>query len=183
MHVTLTRPLSVEEYMALPECKPYLEYVGGEAVPKMAPAWEHFVLAGRLLLLLGNCAAAHGGWTGPEGRVEFDDGGQVRFLLPDVAYYGPGSAPRGPRAMTPPTLAIEIRSADESIAAQREKCHFYVTHGVVVAVLVDPQNGAIEVFERGGHLVHETPAKVALKDVPGLEFRLAELFEGLLESS
>ena len=81
--------------------------------------------------------------------------------------------------MTPPTLAVEIRSPDESMVSQREKCHYYVTHGVDVAVLVDPQNAAAEVFERGRHLVFEEPAVVTLDSLPGLEFRLGELFAGL----
>ncbi len=177
--MTLTQRLSVEDYLALPECKPYLEYVGGEARAKAVPAWEHFILTGRLLVPLVDYERIHGGDSGAEGRVEFDDDADRRFLLPDLAYYAASRQPRGRRAMTPPTLAIEIRSPDESMGSQREKCHYYVTHGVDAAVLVDPQNAALEVFEGGRHLVFEEPAVVTLESLPGLEFRLAELFAGL----
>jgi Uma2 family endonuclease len=177
--MTTAQRLSVEEYLALPECKPYLEYVGGEARAKMAPAWEHFILAGRLMVVLAEYARAHGGDSGAEGRVEFEDDLDRRFLLPDLAYYAASRQPRGRRAMTAPTLAIEIRSTDESMASQREKCHYYLAHGVDAALLVDPGNRAAEVFEGGRHLVFEDPAVVTLDSLPGLEFRLGELFVGL----
>ena len=177
--MTLTQRLSVEDYLALPECKPYLEYVGGEAVAKMAPAWEHFILAGRLLALLAEYGGSHGGVSGADGRAEFGHADDLRLLLPDVAYYSASRQPRGRRAMTPPTLAVEIRSPDESMASQREKCHYYVTHGVDVALLVDPANRAAEVFQGGRHLVFEDPAVVTLDSLPGLEFKLGELFAGL----
>jgi Uma2 family endonuclease len=169
--------LSVEEYLALPEEKPYLEYLCGEARPKMAPDMAHWRIAGWLVRALGEYQSEHGGQAGVEGRAEFEDAGAVRFLLPDVSYYAPGRAIDAARAMAPPTLAVEIRSPDESILSQREKCHFYVSHGVDVAWLVDPQNHAVEVFERGEHRVLEAGEKLTSVALPGLRLLLDELFE------
>ena len=49
-------------------------------------------------------------------------------------------------------------------------------------MLVDSENGAVEVFERGEHVSYETPARVTLNRAPELEFRLGELFDGLFAS-
>lgn len=74
--------LGIEEYLALPEEKPYLEYIRGEAVPKMAPDWLHFNLAKRILVALAAYESAHGGSSGVEGRVYFEDSRDPRYLLP-----------------------------------------------------------------------------------------------------
>jgi Uma2 family endonuclease len=169
--------LSVEEYLALPEEKPYLEYVCGEARPKAMPDRTHGRIAARVSKALGEYETVAGGETFVEGRAEIEDAGTVRFLLPDVSYYAPGRAIDGARAMAPPTLAVEIRSPDESMLSQREKCHFYVSHGVDVAWLVDPQNQAVEVFEGGEHRVHEADEKLTSAALPGFRLAIGELFE------
>lgn len=176
---TTAQRMTVEEYLALPECKPYLEYWGGEVRAKVQGSWEQFILGGRVTGVLVGDERDHGGESGVQGTVEFDDPADHRFLLPDVSYYARDREQRGRRAMTAPTLAIEIRSKGESMASQRDKCHYYVGHGVDVAVLFDPENQAVEVFEGGEHRVFESPAVVALSAMPGLAFDLKDLFAGL----
>lgn len=176
VHVIIKHRLTVEEYLALPEEKPYLEYVDGEVVPKMAPDRNHAGIAGELDFRLGLYRREHGGFFGPEGRVEFNDAGKRRFHLPDVAYWAPGR-PIGKPIMAPPTLAIEIRSPDEPLSSQREKCRFYRSHGVDVCWLVDPVSRTAEVFEgdRAGAVLS---ADRALESpfLPGFRLPLGELF-------
>lgn len=168
--------LTVEEYLALPEEKPYLEYANGEVVPKMAPDRKHAGLAGEISYRLGSYRREHGGFFGPEGRVGFLDRRDTRFLLPDVAYWAPGREV-GERILAPPTLAIEIRSADQAMAGLREKCRYYREHGVDVCWLVDPVGNAVEVFEGPKDGLVVGPGGV-LESVhlPGFAIDVEELF-------
>ncbi len=171
--------LSIDEYLALPEEKPYLEYIHGEAVPKMAPDWLHFNLAKRILVALAAYESAHGGSSGVEGRVYFDDSRDPRYLLPDVAYYAPGRPQRAGSAMAPPTLVVEIRSPGQSLEGQREKCRYYCHHGVDVAWLVDAEARAVEVFEGQLHRTLEPGEMLTSAALPGFSLTVADLFAGL----
>ena len=177
--MTTRQALTVEAYLALPEEKPYLEYVRGEAVPKMAPDWMHFNLAKRILVALAEYEAGFGGVAGVEGRVRFDDRADTRFLLPDVAYYAKGRPLRAGEFMAPPTLAVEIRSVGQSMNEQRDKCHYYREHGVDAVLLIDPENRAVEAFEGADHRVLEPPENVTLAALPGFSVSLTDLFSGL----
>jgi Uma2 family endonuclease len=179
----VTKPrLTVEEYLALPERKPYLEYDEGESVQKMAPDAYHVQVAGRLLEWLVDYRRLRGGILGPEPRLELpDDAGGSRFLIPDVAYWAPGKPFHGPRAMHPPTLAIEILSPGESRERQRRKCRIYIAHAVDVAWLIDPRRQTVERFGEGhdGDAIKSGELTAAV--LPGLSIPIAALFEGLDE--
>jgi len=168
--------LTVEEYLALPEEKPYAEYINGEVSPKMAPDRNHAGIAGELNYRLGLYRRQRGGFFGPEGRVMFTGAGDIRFLLPDVGYWAEGRAV-GDRVLTPPTLAIEIRSVDQSLDQLREKCRYYRTHGVDVCWLIDPVTRLVEVFESDVDGVIMGPGGVLESPrLPGLQIVLGELF-------
>ncbi len=141
--------MTVEAYLALPEEKPYIEYVDGEAVAKPMPNDDHGELASLLNYYLTAFRIANGGHVASEGRVHFATPGRDEFRLPDVAYWAPGRPFRGALAMLPPTLAVEVRSPGDTIAEQRAKCRFYRNQGVEVCWLVDPGTRTVEVFEDG----------------------------------
>jgi Uma2 family endonuclease len=86
----------------------------------------------------------------------------------------------GDDILSPPTLAVEVRSKDRSMRGLRDKCRYYRTHGVDVAWLIDPYSRTIEVFEgeadgqraaRDGTL--ESPS------LPGLRVPVADLWAAL----
>ncbi len=82
----------------------------------------------------------------------------------------------------PPTLAVEIRSAGQSVPFLRNKCRFYRANGVDVAWLVDPQARTVEVFdEHGDGLVLINEAHLESGALPGLRIELADLFDALDE--
>ncbi len=168
--------LTVEEYLALPEEKPYLEYVCGEAVPKPMPDRNQGRLAAWLSHLFFAHEAIGGGETFVEGRSEFVDESDPRYLLPDVSYYGP-DRDAGDRMMTAPTLAIEIRSEGQSLRSLRDKCRYYRTHGVDAAWLIDPLSRRAELFDddRDGLAVAEDGV-LETRAVPGFSVALGELF-------
>lgn len=168
--------LSLEEFRALPEQKPYLEYWNGEIVQKMAAQKDHSWLQDEIAGALREYRKRVGGRSGPEPSIEFLNPGDRRELVPDVAYWAPGKPIGGPY-MKPPTLAVEIRSAGQSPNFLRNKCRYYRANDVDAAWLIDPETRTVEVFDadRDGDLLgeHATLESVAL---PGFALPLRELF-------
>ncbi len=177
--MVVRQKLSVDEYLALPEEKPYLEYIDGEAVPKMAPDWSHLRLAQQSAGHLWLYAGHHGGWAGPEGRLQFGERPGAQFRLPDVAYWAPARMPSNPHGPITvfPTLAVEVRSPGQPLEEMRERCRFYRRHGIEAAWLVDPDARTVELFEAGreGELL-AAGATLTSPHLPGFALGLTELF-------
>ena len=50
--------------------------------------------------------------------------------------------------LTPPDVAVEIASPEQSANALVRRCLWYVSNGVAIAVLIDPADEAVLVFRR-----------------------------------
>lgn len=162
--------MTPEEYLALPEEKPYLEYVDGVVLQKPMPNEDHGELAFRVGHLIQVWLGTRPGRIGVEVRAKL--GELPNYRLPDVSYWKPG-IPRGEGA--PPTVAVEIRSPDQTLAELRTKCEFLRRSGVETCWLIDPVNRSAEVFE--GRKQTGTPVTVLkAESLPGFELPLADLF-------
>ncbi len=162
--------MTPEEYLALPEEKPYLEYVDGVVLQKPMPNEDHGELAFRVGHLIQLWLGTRPGRIGVEVRAKL--GELPNYRLPDVSYWKPG-IPRGEGA--PPTVAVEIRSPDQTLAELRTKCEFLRRSGVETCWLIDPVNRSAEVFEGRKHA--GTPVTVLkAESLPGFELPLADLF-------
>jgi Uma2 family endonuclease len=170
--------LTIEQYLALPEGeKPYLEYIHGEAVPKIMGDWRHIELVTELILLFAEYRRRFGGHLGPEGRTEFTEPSGTHFLLPDMAYWARGRPFRGDRAMHPPTLAIEVRSPTDSMSNLRKKCRLMREAGTDVCWLVDPISETVEVFEGAADaVVFRGADAVSSFHLPGFTMSVEGLF-------
>ena len=159
------------EYLALPEEKPYLEYVGGVVLQKAVPSSLHRRIVFRIDAALFAYIETHGGDAGPEGRVRLPNGS---YRLPDTAYWKPG-IPSGDD--TVPTLVVEVRSPGEPMRDQREKCRQFREAGVEVCWLIDPQSRVVEVFEdeQDGEPVDHEGALMTSR-MPEFAVPLAELW-------
>jgi Uma2 family endonuclease len=164
--------MTEKEYLALPEEQPYLEYVDGVVQQKPMPNKDHILLAEELIIAIGLYRRRRGGSSGPEGRVRLPDGSG--FRLPDTAYWAPD---RRHEDDSVPSLAVEIRSPDQSMESLRRKCRTFRRNGVDVCWIIDPVTRTAEVFEdsmdgerlgRGG--TPETPV------MPGFRLELDALF-------
>lgn len=178
--MVIRHTVTVEEYLALPEEPPYLEYVDGEVIEKAMPNRDHGAIAEELALHLGPYRRRRGGMSGPEIRVAFDADGRREFRLPDYAYWAP-SKPQGSETMAlPPTLAVEIRSPDESLRGLQAKCRYYRRHGVDVAWLIDPGARTVAVFEgeRDGEVL-SGDAVLESSFLPSFRLRLIDMFAAL----
>jgi Uma2 family endonuclease len=172
--------MSLAEYLALPEEKPALEYWNGRVVQKAVPRRKHWKLQGWMVSRLIPLAQARGGATGTEAHIWFGTARIPGFLVPDVVYFAPGKPQGDDDRSLPPTLAIEIRSKDETMAAQRQKCRDMRENGVDVCWLIDPESRTVEVFE-GGADAAPAPAggKLESPHLPGFSLPLDELFSVL----
>ena len=166
--------MTPEEYLRLPEEKPYLEYVDGVVLQKPMPNEDHGELVVELASLLREWARPNGGRVAVEVRAKLGD--LPNYRLPDVSYWKAG-IPRGQEA--PPTLAVEVRSKDQTLAELRRKCEFLRSTGVEACWLVDPVARTAELFEGKSRGTSIETLKAAC--VPGFELPLAKLFAVLGE--
>jgi len=169
------RQMTPAEYLALPEEKPYLEYVDGVVRQKPMVTWKHRRLVGKLDFLFGLYQREAGGDFGPEGTVELS---AIRhFRLPDTAYWAKG---RPSQNNAPPSLAVEVRSPGQSLRELREKCRAFRANGVDACWLIDPDARTVEVFEddRDGATV-KGEATLTCAAMPGFELLLSDLFSVL----
>ena len=171
------RRLSLEEFLALPEEEPALEFADGEVTQKVSPnAWHgklQFVIAGRL-----DRPGVSSAFT--ETRTTYAG----RSFVPDVVAFTWDRNPVGedgeiPADVTiPPDVSVEIRSPGQSLRDQAERCRWYVANGVLVAPLVDPISRTVRVFRPDGEQgMLSGDDIVDLSDViPGSTFLVNELF-------
>jgi len=165
--------MSEAEYVALPEEKPYLEYVDGVVLQKPMPDHLHRRLIRFLDYLFELYIRAHGGDAGPEGRVRLSSG----YRLPDTAYWAPGR-PSGRDSI--PSVVFEVRSEGQSMAELREKCRAFRRNGVECCWLIDPYARTVEVFDEsrdGDRLPADAPIETAA--MPGFSVSQAELWAAL----
>jgi len=166
--------MTEEEYLSLPEEKPYLEYVDGVVLQKPMANFDHLRLAGELVTELVLYSRRNGGVGGPEGRARMGD--LPNYRIPDVSYWAPGR-PTGNDTL--PTLAVEVRSPDQTMTGLRQKSRQYRQAGVDVCWLIDPKSRTVEVFEGrvDARLVKEP--RLSSRFLPGFELNLEDLFRVL----
>jgi Uma2 family endonuclease len=170
-------PLSLEQFLSLPEAKPAVEYGCGEVMQKMSPTSEHSKLQNRLDVRITVYAEPRRlGRMLPELRVNIGNASRV----PDLAFYREGRVPASGYATSAPDLVIEIASPGQSREQLAEKCAWYVEQGSTLALLVNPETRGIDVFSaeqrqslRGSDLL---PLEAVL---PGLRLTPDEVFSAL----
>jgi Uma2 family endonuclease len=162
--------MTVQQFRRLPEEKPYLELIDGVVEQKPMVSAQHRQLVGRLTTRLGIYGERVGGDYGPEGNVGVDDGNE---FLPDTAYWAPG-VESGDYSV--PTVAVEVRSPNQSLTKLREKCRRYLAAGSAAAWLIDPKARTIEVFEAAGSRSLRSGDTLTSEAMPGFELALDELF-------
>jgi Uma2 family endonuclease len=178
------QPLTLDEFLELPERKPALEFADGVVTRKMAPKARHSRLQGKLVEWFNvfaeprRLAAAF-----PELRTTFAGAS----VVPDVAVYCWDRIPRDATGeladdcRQPPDIAIEIVSPRQSVTSLVRRCLWYVEHGVRLTLLVDPNDRSILVFRPRlpTHAVRGTD-HIDLSDIiPGLALVVHQLFDSL----
>lgn len=168
--------MTVEEFERLPEEKPYLEYMHGMVVQKAVPRPPHARVQIRLGAELLRYEERTGGSALTEIHVWFERPSPA-YLVPDAAYWAPGKPQGDDRRALPPTLAIEVRSPDETLDEQRAKCRLMRAGGVDVCWLFDPATQTVEVFEGDADgLPHDAATPLTSPHLPGFALDVSTLW-------
>jgi Uma2 family endonuclease len=144
--------LTLDEFLALPEEKPALEYVDGAIRQKVAPQAQHSVLQTLLAEWLNGYARPRKlGLALPELRTVF--GGRAH--VPDVVFCLREQIPRDARGRiwgnvtVPPAIVVQIASPGQTRRQLSDDCAWYVAHGVALALLVLPDAEEIVAYAPG----------------------------------
>lgn len=176
--------LTLEEFLALPEQKPALEFEDGEVTQKVAPQRQHSALQPLLAELFNRVTRPSKlAWAFTELRTTF--AGASR--LPDVTVYTWDRIPRDSSGkMTNdragvPDIAIEIISPGQSTNRLIRRCQRLLRDGVRVVLLVDPEDESIAVFRPEAETwTARGDDRIDLGDViPDFELVVREVFDAL----
>jgi Uma2 family endonuclease len=177
-------PLTLEQFLALPEAEPPLEFgPNGRVSQKVSPTTEHSIVQAEFVARLNGYAVPRRlGRAFPELRITL--GGLSR--VPDIVFYRQDRLPRAPDGAwlrypaLPPDVVIEIASPDQMRDELLERCRWYVAQGTPLALLTDPAGRTVTVLEAGRSTTLRGADVLPLDSpLPGLSLTAAEVFAGL----
>ncbi|NJM65176.1 MAG: Uma2 family endonuclease [Acaryochloris sp. RU_4_1] len=144
-----SKPLTLAEFLRLPETKPASEYIEGEIIEKPMPQGKHSRIQAELLAALNQVVKPQQvACAFPELRCTF--GG--RSIVPDIAVFVWNRIPcddRGEIANTfslAPDWTIEILSPDQSHTKVTKNILHCLHHGASMGWLVDPDEKTVFVY-------------------------------------
>ena len=187
MVTTPSKPISLDEFLALPETKPASEYIEGKIIQKPMPQGEHSTIQGELIIALNGALKQQKiARAFPELRCTF--GG--RSTVPDVTVFTWDRIPRQDNGRIAnafniePDWTIEILSPDQRYSRVTRNILHCLANGTKLGWLIDPQEQSVIVyFLTKQPVFFEAPNDVL--PVPdfakAFQLTLGELFGWLLE--
>ncbi len=187
MVTTDSKLINLEEFLALPETKPALEYIDGKIIPKPMPQGEHSTIQGELIIALNGALKPQKiARAFPELRCTF--GG--RSTVPDVTVFTWDRIPRqdnGRIANTfniEPDWTIEILSLYQSYSRVTRNILHCLDNGTKLGWLIDPNEQSVLVYfpsQQPTFLEAATDILPVPDFAKAFELTLGELFGWLLE--
>jgi len=104
-----------------------------------------------------------------------------RVLVPDIAVVLGQHRMAGGPLPRPPDMAIEILSPDDRASRIARKIEYYLSHGVRMVWLLDPEIRRVWVHKPGQHAVGPDGTLSGEDVLPGLEIPVARLFPAVSE--
>lgn len=183
MAVTEQR-LSLDEFLALPEKKPPLEYEDGEVTQKVAPKGRHSALQSGIVELVNRVVKPR---RLALALTELRSTYARMSRVPDVSVYRWERIPKDARGriaddfFEPPDIAIEIVSPGQRVNRLVRRCLSFVANGVGAALLIDPEDESVLLFRPNAPTVAlSNDDYIDLTDVvPGLRIRVQDIFAEL----
>lgn len=178
------RGLTLEQFLALPEEKPALEYDSGEVTQKMSPLGPHGTTQFEIAVLVDRaCRPRELARAFTETRTTYAG----KSFVPDVVVYRWDRVPSDEHGdiplyfTTPPDIAIEIASPGQGVQNLLDRCRWYVDNGVQVSLMIQPRHRAVWEIRPGSEAVRfGADDRLDLTDVvDGLTIDLAQLFRAL----
>jgi Uma2 family endonuclease len=147
---TPAKPLSLEEFLKLPETEPASEYIDGQIIQKPMPQGEHSIIQGELVTSVNAVVKPQKiARAFPELRCTF--GG--RSIVPDVAVFTWDRIPRKENGgvanvfQAAPDWMIEILSPDQSATKVTKKILHSLKHNTQMGWLIVPDEQTIFVYQ------------------------------------
>jgi Uma2 family endonuclease len=157
------------------------ELIRGGVIEVSQPTRLHSIVANRIGSLLDRWAEASGsGYAATETGVVLED--SLKSVVgPDVSFFtGPASIDDIPPKWGDdvPVLAVEVLSPNDRPGAVNRKVHDYLSSGVRVVWLVDPEERTVTVYRPAKtlELFDATGTLVGADDLPGLSVPVADIF-------
>lgn len=147
---TPTQPLTLEEFLKLPETEPASEYIDNQVIQKPMPQGKHSVIQGELLTAINAVVKPQKiARAFPELRCTF--GG--RSIVPDVSVFVWNRIPRDENGaianifQAAPDWIIEILSPDQSATKVTKKILHSLKHETQMGWLIDPDEQTVFVYQ------------------------------------
>ncbi len=144
-----SKPLTLQEFLQLPETKPASEYIDGQIFQKSMPKGKHSLLQTRLSAVLNAALQPEQiAWAFSELRCTF---GQ-RSIIPDISVFTWSRIPcdtNGEIANTietHPDWTIEILSPEQSQTRVTKNILHCLQHGSQLGWLIDPDEQTVLVY-------------------------------------
>jgi Uma2 family endonuclease len=144
-----SKPITLEEFLKLPETKPASEYIDGQIIQKPMPQGKHSAIQGEFVPAInGVLKAKRIARAFPELRCTFGN----RSIVPDVSVFTWQRIPRdqnGEVANTfsvAPDWTIEILSPDQSQTKVTKNILHCLNHGTQMGWLIDPDEQTVFVY-------------------------------------
>ncbi|MBM0742564.1 Uma2 family endonuclease [Phormidium sp. CLA17] len=144
-----SKPLTLAEFLQLPETKPASEYVDGQIIQKPMPQGKHSAIQGELVPAInGVVKPQRVARAFPELRCTFGD----RSIVPDIAVFLWSRIPcdeNGEVANTfsaAPDWTIEILSPAQSQTKVTKNILHCLKHGTQMGWLIDPDEKTVFVY-------------------------------------
>jgi Uma2 family endonuclease len=178
-------PLTLEQFLALPEAEPALEMGPcGEIAQKVPPTTNDAALQAEIVARLNAYARTRRlGRAFTEQRVILSRVARV----PDVTFYRQERLPIDANGgwidhpQTPPDLVVEIYSPGQE--DRRElvvKAAWYVEQGATLVLLVDPDKHRVTAFSADGESIFAGDETLPLTEIlAGLQLTPSEIFAAL----
>lgn len=149
---TPSKPLTLEEFLKLPETKPASEYVDGQIIQKPMPQGKHSTVQGEMVTAINAVVKPQRiARAFPELRCTF--GG--RSTVPDVSVFTWNRIPRDKNGeianifLLSPDWTIEILSPDQSQTKVTKNILHCLKYETQMGWLIDPEEQTVFVYLPG----------------------------------
>ncbi len=175
-------PISIEEYLALPDVEEPTELVRGEVVKKQFTYINHGIVCANICLVLGECVKAESLGTGIalHGVITRRNPDSLRTI--DVGYYSKRRLPRtlitDKHLPIAPEVLFEVISHDETWQYILQKVTEFIEAGTFIANILDPVAETVHVFQRDRpvQILRDTDELNLTTVIPGFHRPVCELF-------
>lgn len=146
---TPSKPLTLEEFLLLPETKPTTEYIDGQMIQKPMPQGEHSALQTELAPAINSVVkSSQVARAFIELRCTFGE----RSIVPDISVFLWNRIPRKENGgvenvfAIAPDWTIEILSPDQSQTKVTKNILHCLKHGTQMGWLIDPAEQSVFVY-------------------------------------